>query len=122
MLSNETSLKLDLSRCFSLHKTENNPCWNETNPLDLDEIEHEDSLANSEKLFFFNHFYGVAALEFKVNPITAMLMNNRDFIMERIRKKCNPGTLNKRANFIALDFITKDIYKDLIEPLNKNIL
>jgi hypothetical protein len=51
-----------------------------------------------------------------------MLMNNRDFIMERIRIKCDPGTMKKRVNFIALDFITKDIYKDLIEPLNKNIL
>jgi hypothetical protein len=107
-----------MSRCFSLHKLGGHPVWNETNPLILNVTENRHSLINSEKLFLLNHFYGVAANEINIDPITVKLMNKREFILERIRKKCDPGTSGKKPNYIVLDFINKNIYKELIEPLN----
>jgi hypothetical protein len=38
--------------------------------------------------------------------------------MERIRKKCDPGTNYRKPNFIALDFIGENSYKDIVEPFN----
>ena len=111
-----------MSRCFSLHKTGKFPTWNQTISLDLTKTEKNSSLINSEKLFFFNHFYGVAAAEFNINPTTVKLMNNKEFILERIKNKCDPGTSKKKPNYIALDFINKEIYTDLIEKMNLNII
>lgn len=112
------TLVLDMSRCFSLHKVNYRPNWDENNHLDLGGRENLDQPINSEKLFLFNHFFGVRALGPTLNPETELLFNTREFIYKRIEAKCNPGTMNKRPNYIALDFITNSTYKEIIEPLN----
>lgn len=120
-LTNRTSLDIDMSRCFSLHKTNNQPNWNENKILDLQAKEFSTQLSNSEKLFLFNHFYGVAAKANLMNPITVNLMNNREFVLKRLNEKCNPGVNGKKPNYIAVDFIQENTLKELIEPFNKFI-
>lgn len=118
LLLNGTILELDMADCFSWHQFKGKPVWNSTNPLVLNYKEHKEQLLNSEKLFLFNHFYGVAALAGFVDPATVKLMNTREFVLKRIQEKCDPGTNRKKPNYIALDFIDESTYKNLIEPLN----
>jgi hypothetical protein len=112
------SINIEMSRCFSLHKYYNRTTWDERNPLDLNATEHEYQLVNREKLFLFNHFYGVLVDQFRINPITLNLMNSNEFVMKRINEKCGPGTRGRMPNFIALDFIDKNTYKNIIKPIN----
>jgi hypothetical protein len=116
-LTNNT-LVLEMSRCFSLHRVNSKPNFDENRPINLNARENTNQPMNSEKLFLFNHFFGVKALIQSLDPITQILFNSKEFILERIQSKCGPGTHNKRPNYIALDFITNSTYFDLIVPLN----
>ena len=37
-------------------------------------------------------------------------MNRKDFILKRMKEKCDPATNGKKPNFIAFDFIDENIY------------
>ena len=110
-----------MSRCQSVHTTTNRvPDWDETRPLVANRTESSPfALRNADKLFLFNHFYGVAANEYSIDPLTLHLMNKREYVMRRLREKCDPATGRKRPNYIALDFIGSNTYKDIVEPLNQ---
>lgn len=92
--------------------------WHENKTFNLKIKEHKNQVVNSKKLFLFNHFFGVKALHEGMNPITKIIMNERDFILKRLEEKCYPGTNFKRPNFIALDFIEINTHKEVIEPFN----
>ena len=117
-LINGTTIELEMSECFSRQQSQNRPMWDITNPLKKNRTEGDGELLNSQKLFLFNHFYGVAALQPFLNPLTVKLMNTREYVLERLREKCDPGTDNLTPNFIALDFIDAHVHDDLIRPFN----
>jgi hypothetical protein len=110
---------LEISRCFSLHRHEYEPLWYESKPLNLSSKENDEQVINKNKLFIFNHFFGVNALKTSINANTVALMNTKEFILKRLDAKCNQWVGFKRPNFIALDFIDKNTYKDVIVPMNK---
>jgi hypothetical protein len=115
----KTKVTMDMSRWssrfFSKHKS---PLWTEEYLLEPELKQSDHELKNSDKLFLFNHFYGVSANSVIVNPTTVIIMNDVGFILQRFREKCEPYTGFRKPNFIALDYINEKIYQDLIEPLN----
>ena len=115
---NETSVTVNIASCFSLHKDQKGPLWNESKALAPNTREHIGQVINSKKLFIFNHFVGVKALTETLDEVTRLLVNDKDYIKRRLEYKCYPGTNNKKPNYIALDFITKGLYSDLIKPFN----
>lgn len=115
---NATEISLEMSRCFSLHKTNQAPNWHKNKTIDLDAREYSGQLFNSDKLFLFHHYYGVSAKSIMINPLTVELMNTKEFVLERLETECYPGTNWKKPNYIALDFISKKTYNDLIVPFN----
>lgn len=119
-LFNTSSPKMEISRCFSLDKLENRPNWGPNSTLNMNTREHNGQLFNSEKLFLFHHYYGVVAKRIFIDNITVKLMNSKELINKRLEKLCNPGLNGKKPNYIALDFITEDTYKNVIIPLNEN--
>jgi hypothetical protein len=121
-IQNDTQLlTLAISSCVSVESDEEgSPRWSLQNPIrDLQLRERPQRVKNGDKLFLFNHFYGVPAQQSKVNPVTLRIMNTRELIFKRLDEYCGPATANKRPNFIALDFIGPDTYTEIIEPLNK---
>lgn len=117
---NETFVTVNMASCFSLHKNHNGPLWHEFKSLAPNTREHRGQVINSKKLFIFNHFYGVKALTEGIDELTRLLINNKDYIQRRLESKCYHGTNFKKPNFIALDFISEDLYSDLIKPFNSN--
>ncbi|CAF0951078.1 unnamed protein product [Brachionus calyciflorus] len=117
-LYNSSSIKMEISRCVSLHRTMGQLNWSENKTLDLNFREHENSLLNSEKMFLFHHYYGVSAKSIFIDSLTVKLMNTPEFVNERLKRRCNPGINGKKPNYIALDFINENTYKDLILPFN----
>lgn len=107
-----------MSPCYSLHKNYKGPLWHEDKKLDLLDREHTGQVQNGKKLFLFNHFVGVKALTKSMNQLTQLLMNKKEFIEKRLEDKCHVGTNYKRPNYIALDFIERNDYANLIEPFN----
>ena len=118
---NNTVLTLGMSRCISVETSDYDdyPKWSIARPLVHNERESTDSLINGDKLFVYNHFYGVYAMRGTVNPTTLSIMNSKDFILKRLNEFCNPATNFKRPNYIALDFIGENTYKDEVELFNK---
>ena len=114
-----STVYLDMSACYSLHRNLMGPLWYANKALNMTSRENKDQVVNGKKLFLFNHFIGIKALTETANPFTKALMNKKDFVMRRLIEKCYTGTNFKKPNYIALDFIEKDVYVDLIEPLNK---
>ena len=114
------NLNMEMSRCLSWYRFNREPLWDEENPLILNTKEHSKQVLNANKLFIFNHFFGIRAFTSFIDRATILLMNKKEFILKRIKEKCDPGTNGKKPNYIALDFIDENIYKDLIEPLNNN--
>lgn len=107
-----------MARCFSLHKVSHRPNWDENHPLDLSSREHPNQLANGQKLFLFNHFYGVPAKAvIDGNVHIYERINSREFVEKRLRDKCDPNTNAKRPNYIALDFIDQSTYADIIDHI-----
>lgn len=119
-LFNTSSPRMEISRCFSLDKLENRPNWGPNSTLNMKTREHNGQLFNSEKLFLFHHYYGVVAKRIFIDNITVKLMNTKELINERLNKLCYPGLNGKKPNYIALDFITEDTYKNVIIPFNEN--
>ena len=116
---NKTSVSMEMSRCVSVFKTERGiPTWSDNSTLNLDLKENIHELKNGDKLFLFNHFYGVLAKSSSVNANTLRVMNSKDFVMTRFKEKCSRASGFVKPNYIALDFITESVYKNLIEPLN----
>ena len=114
------NLHMKMSKCSSREDFQT-PDWKVENPLNLSKKEDSKQISNQKTLFIFNHFIGVRAYTIK-ESITGILMNDKNFILKRIKEKCDPATNGKKPNFIALDFIDKNVYKDLIEPLNRDQL
>jgi hypothetical protein len=115
---NLTQMELHMSRCFSFHRLNNKPNWGEGLMLNGSSKETRHQLINSDKLFLFNHFYGVSAASAFINPLTVQLMNSREFIYKRIREKCDPYTNGTKPNYISLDFIDETTYEQVIQPMN----
>ena len=120
-IHNETLLTLGMSTCMSVRNDlRGRPKWSLDTPLDLGQKESADSVRNRDKLFLFNHFYGVQAMKANIDPVTALVMNRREFVYKRLNEYCLPATNRKRPNYIALDFINEKTYKEIVEPLNIN--
>lgn len=119
LLINGSYIELEMSDCYSRQSFKSRPYWSTEFPIQENDLDlNEDEIKNSQKLFLFNHFYGVQAYQAFLNPITVSIMNKREFVIARIKEKCDPATNNKKPNFIALDFIDENVYNDLIKPLN----
>lgn len=119
LLINGSCIELEMSDCYSRQSYNNRPYWNKEFPLEENELYlNENEVKNSQKLFLFNHFYGVAAYRAFVHPITVSIMNTKEYVTTRINNMCNPATNNKKPNFIALDFIEENTYSILIKPFN----
>jgi hypothetical protein len=119
LLINGTFIELEMSDCFSRQSFKNRPYWNDEFPLQDNDFElNENEIRNSQKLFLFNHFYGVAAYQAFIHTITSSIMNKREYVMARLSHKCDLATNNKKPNFIALDFIDENVFNDLIRPMN----
>lgn len=119
--TNQTEYNITIPRCYSLHRVNRRPVWDETRPLNLSSREHPNQLLNRDKLFFFNHFYGIPAKSvLEGNTFIYDYINSNEFVTKRLLKKCNPNTSNKRPNYIALDFVDESTYKNLILPMNEN--
>lgn len=123
---NRSSINVEMPDCSSVFNNvvidagkskTNQPTWSNKNKLKLNEIDGK--LANKDKLFLYNHFYGVMAKQSMMDPVTVELMNSKEFVMKRFVEKCIPATGFNKPNYIALDFISSNVYKDLVEPLNK---
>ena len=113
------NVSIPIARCFSVHRIGSRPNWDEERTLNLSTREHAGQLLNSEKLFLFNHFYGVpikAAMEGNINVLE--YINSKEMLFRRLHEQCDPNTNKKRPNYIALDFIGSKTFKELIEPLN----
>lgn len=121
-LFNTSSLYLEISRCYSLHKLNGKPNWSKNNTLVLNSKEHILQISNAQKLFLFHNYYGVSAKSILINPITVKLINTKEFILQRLVQECNPATNHKRPNYIALDFINENIYRDFIVPFNLKLI
>ncbi len=116
---NMTSLNLEISKCVSVQKVNRTKhAWDEENILNLSTRQTKYEPLNSEKLFLFNHFYGVSGKSSIVNPVTVKLMNSKEFVMKRFNEKCKRASGFAKPNFIALDFINERVYTEIIEPLN----
>ena len=118
---NETTLSLAMSRCVSVEASDydDDPKWSLDRPLDHSMRESSEALLNGDKLFVYNHFYGVFAMRGAVNPTTLRIMNSKDFILKRLNEFCNPATKFVRPNYIALDFVGEDTYKEVVEIFKK---
>ena len=86
--------------------------------MDWNSRESLDQITNGEKLFIFNHFFGVRALSQTLHPNTEVLFNTKEFIQKRLEVKCDPGTNYKIPNYIVLDFVTSSTYKEVVQPYN----
>ena len=118
---NETTIEnrtVFLSRCYSLHKWYGDPVWSNDTILNLKTREHRGQPPNGQKLFLLNNFLGIGIVQMSVDPLTVKLMNTKEFIMTRIKEKCNPGINNVRPNFIALDFIEPSDVESLNNAFN----
>ena len=118
LLINQTYIELEMADCFSRQSYKDRPYWNKEFPIEANASLNDDEIINSKKLFLFNHFYGVQAYSSMIHPITVELMNKNEYIMARIKEKCNPATNNKKPNFIALDFIDEYVYDNVIKHFN----
>lgn len=112
-------MSIPIPRCFSVHRNGARPNWDEEKKLNLTTREHPNQLVNGDKLFLFNHFYGVpflGALDGNLHILEHI--NSREMVFRRLHEMCDPNTGRKRPNYVALDFITHSTYKEIIEPLN----
>lgn len=115
------TLSIPIAKCVSVHNVNRRPNWGETHKLNLTSREHPNQLLNGQKLFLFNHFYGVPAKgAVEGNLHLYEYINSREFVEKRLREKCDPNTSRKRPNYIALDFIEEQTFDNLISHFNTN--